>query len=137
MLPIRAEKIAHSDSIRKSTGEILGSLADLSRLMGLSRLNVYHEVLPPGHRSSPLHAHTHKEEFVFVIKGTAKVLANEEVYEITDGDVAGFPVGLAHMIFNDSDEAVELLVVSTAGNIEDKITFLPDDAIRSVMISNA
>ena len=137
MFVIAANQAFHKNSTHRPSGEILGSVADLSTQLGLTKLSVYHEVLPPGHRSSPGHKHSEKEEFVFVIHGTAKVWTEQGVSEIKVGDVAGFALGMAHMVYNNSDEDVHLLVVSTAQQIGDKITFVPDDSISAILRTNS
>lgn len=52
-----------------STGEPLGMVADLAELAGLRHLRIQHEILLPGRRSSSPHAHTMREEFLYILQG--------------------------------------------------------------------
>lgn len=73
----------HSDE-RFSLGAPLGSS------LGLKRLGVHHELLPPGRRTSPPHAHSHDEEFVFVLAGHPDVWIDGHLHRLTPGDAVAF-----------------------------------------------
>lgn len=122
-------ELPRNDSVRRTTGEILGSLTNLSESTGLRNLFIQHEILKPGHRSSPAHQHSHKEEFVYVLRGTVAVWIDGNWHTVEAGSAISFPPLVPHMVTNGSLEDAELLVVSTALNENDTITFVPDEAV--------
>lgn len=89
--------------------------------LGLDRVGINVEVLPPGNRSSYPHAERLEEEFVFVLEGKPDVWIDGELYPLRPGDGVGFPAGtgIAHSFLNNSDADVHLLIVgehNVAGN---------------------
>jgi uncharacterized cupin superfamily protein len=97
-------------------GEPKALWAPIGRALGLERLGVNHETIPPGGRSSVPHAHSKEEEFVFVIAGTPSLWIDGELHELKPGDAAAFPAGtgIAHSVLNNSNEAIRLLIVGEA-----------------------
>ena len=81
-----------------------------------------HELLPPGRRTSPPHAHSHEEEFVFVLAGRPDVWVDGYLYRLTPGDAVAFPAetGVAHTFINNTQEDVRLLVVGETSQPEDQ-----------------
>ena len=102
----------------RSTGEPLGIMRDLSERAGLGVLQIYHETLLSGRRSSSPHYHTKREEFVYVLSGSPSVWLNGKIQTLSTNECVGFKPGdgLFHMIFNESDQPALLLVVSN--NVE-------------------
>ena len=125
----KPHELPRNDSVRVTTGEILGSLANLSQATGLRDLFIQHEILKPGHRSSPAHEHSQKEEFVYVLRGTALVWIDGHWHTATSGSAISFPPLVPHMVTNDSLQDVELLVISTTLHNKDTITFIPDELV--------
>jgi len=84
-----------------------------SKAMGLSKIGVHHELLPPGRRTSWPHAERDEEEFVFVIDGTPDVWIDGVLHRLQPGDGVGFPAGtgIAHTFINNTGHDVRLLVV--------------------------
>lgn len=99
----------------------------LTDQVGLKSLGVWHEIMRPGKRSSWPHAHKCEEEAAILLKGTAKVWLNGYVHEMHPGDCVFFrpATGIAHVIFNDSADDVELLGIGQAdgGGPEDKVFY--------------
>lgn len=62
------------DSGYPGDDERLGFTAKLSSKLGLFRLGIGHEVLPPGRRTSYPHAELSEEEFVFVLEGSGRTV---------------------------------------------------------------
>jgi uncharacterized cupin superfamily protein len=113
--------------------ETFGEGIRLTNILGLKALGINFEYLAPGKRSAYPHAHTHEEEFVFVIEGTATVWMDGFTREIGPGDFAAFPsnTGIAHVIINDSDrDVIYLCVGETAEFPDEKLTY-PLNAIRN------
>jgi uncharacterized cupin superfamily protein len=130
---VNADELPRKDSKRLTTGELLGSLANLSQATGLTDLFVHHETLAPGHRSSPPHHHSQKEELVYVLEGTPSAWIDGEVKQLRPGDAVGFPAGVSHMIFNRGSAAAKLIVVSTLLHDQDTCTFVDDDPFPSLV----
>lgn len=80
--------------------------------MGLTKIAVNHEVLPPGRRTSLPHAERDEDEFVFVIDGTPDVWIDGHLHRLAPGDSVGFPsgTGIAHAFLNNTSSDVRLLV---------------------------
>lgn len=85
----------------------------LGRVLGLQRCGVNHETIEPGGRSSMPHAHSHEEEFVYVLEGHPTLWLDGHAKQLAPGDCAAFPAGtgIAHTFINDSDSPIGLLIV--------------------------
>ncbi|MCP5055660.1 MAG: cupin domain-containing protein [bacterium] len=85
----------------------------MGRALGLERMGINHETLEPGGRSSMPHAHSHEEEFVYVLAGTPTLWLDGYVQRLEPGDCVAFPAGtgIAHTFLNDSGRPVQLLIV--------------------------
>ena len=57
------------DSHYPGDEELMSIGAPLARLLGLGRIGIHHERLPPGRRTSYPHAESAEEEFAFVLEG--------------------------------------------------------------------
>ena len=99
-----------------------GSGSAFSEAVGLLRLGVHHQTLPPGHRTSFPHAESAEEEFVYVIEGAPDAWIDGELFRLAPGDGVGFPAGtgIAHSFLN-ADAPVRLLVVGEADKDENRI----------------
>ena len=84
----------------------------VGRVLGLARCAVNHETIEPGGRSSLPHAHSHEDEFVYVLRGTPTLWLDGHVRSLEPGACAAFPAGtgIAHSFLNDSAEPIELLI---------------------------
>jgi uncharacterized cupin superfamily protein len=71
--------------------------------------------LPPGNSNCPYHYES-DEEWLLVLEGTLTVRHPEGTDELGPGDLVCFPAGPdgAHKLTNRGDEAVKMLIVSTA-----------------------
>lgn len=105
--------------------ETFGPGVCLSRKLGLTRMGIHYESLPPGKRSSWPHAHSGEEEFVFVLEGTPQVWLDGHVYDLGPGDSVAFAAGSgqAHALINNTEIDVRLLVVGEGNHIPDKIFY--------------
>ena len=90
--------------------------APLARKLGLGRIGIHHERLPPGRRTSYPHAESDEEEFVYVLEGYPEARINGYLWKLEPGDSVGFPAGtgVCHTFINNTDEEVRLLVVGEA-----------------------
>ncbi len=105
-LPARREVYPGEDE-QMSEGTLL------SRALGLTRLGVWHEHLPPGSRTSWPHAEEKEEELVFVLEGHPHAWIDGELHRMSPGDCIAFVpgTGIAHTILNNSDAPVRLLCI--------------------------
>ena len=105
--------------------EFLSIGSPFGRLLGLKRLGIHHELVPPGRRTSYPHAESDEEEFVYVIEGHPNVWIDGVLHKLNPGDGVAFPygTGVAHTFINDSDADVRLLVVGEASKPTNKICY--------------
>jgi len=105
--------------------ELLAQDANFSPPLGLQRLGVRHQILPPGRRTSLPHAESHEEEFIYVIDGTPDLWLNGELHRLGPGDGVGFPAGtgIAHTFLNNSDSPVTLLIVGERDKAENRVIY--------------
>ncbi len=108
--------------------------AALGRRLGLTRIGIHHELLPPGRRTSYPHAHSHEEELVFVLEGMPDGWIDGHLHRMRPGDAAGFPAGtgIAHSFLNSSEADVRLLVVGDATRPEDRCYCPLNPELRSL-----
>ena len=57
------------DSTYPDSSERFAIGAPLARKLGLGRIGIHHERLPPGRRTSYPHAESDEEEFIYVLEG--------------------------------------------------------------------
>ena len=105
--------------------ELMSIGAPLGRLLGLTRIGIHHERLPPGRRTSYPHAESAEEEFVFVLEGTPDVWIDGELHRLGVGVAVGFPAGtgICHTFMNNTRAEVRLLVVGEASKAENRIHY--------------
>ena len=104
--------------------------APLGRLLGLARIGIHHERLPPGRRTSYPHAESVQEEFVFVVEGTPDVWIDGHLYRLREGDAVGFPAGtgVVHTFLNNTTKEVRLLVVGDANRADNQLRYPLNEA---------
>ena len=84
------------------------------------------EVLPEKRLSYQKHAH--RAEHWFVIKGTAHVTLNDEVFVVGSGEAIDIPLGAAHRVENKGGETMVFIEVQRGNYLgEDDIVRLQDD----------
>lgn len=96
--------------------EKFGAGHRLSNPMKMKALGIWFEGLAPGRRSSWPHAHTHEEEFCFILSGTPQVWLNGFLHRLQPGDGVAFPpnTNIAHCLVNDTSETVFYVGVGEA-----------------------
>ena len=72
--------------------------------------------LPPGMKSFPYHWHRGIEELLIVLEGRLMLRTSEGERQLERGDVVAFPTTPegAHKLWNDTDEPVRYLMLSTS-----------------------
>jgi len=63
-------ELSHVKLQSKKTGEGFPLSAILSDPLGFKDIFVHHEIIPAGRRSSSPHAHSRREEMIYVLSGT-------------------------------------------------------------------
>jgi uncharacterized cupin superfamily protein len=93
-------------AVFRGTNEPRSIGSPFSAALGLTKLGVHHELLPPDRRTSFPHAESAEEEFIYVIEGTPDVWIDGELFRLAPGDGVGFPsgTGIAHSFLNNTDE---------------------------------
>lgn len=108
--PDRPPYLAHAPSLLQPCDDIPGemhtSIIALGPRLGLhtDRWGINLESLPHGTRSSIPHAHSARDEFVYVVSGSGLVWLDGVTYDVGPGDCVGFPAGTgeAHAFIKDS-----------------------------------
>jgi uncharacterized cupin superfamily protein len=130
--PSRPDFIRHwtelegpDDAAYQNSTELLSIGAPIGKALGLTRIGIHHERLPPGRRTSYPHAESTEEEFVYVIEGTPDAWIDGRLYRLREGDAVGFPAGtgLCHSFLNNSDQEARLLVVGEKAKPENRIYY--------------
>jgi len=93
--------------------ELMAIGAPLARKLGLRRIGIHHNRLPPGRRTSYPHAESEEEEFVYVLEGRPDVWVDGHLHRLRPGDSVSFPAGtgICHSFLNNTSEEVRWLVI--------------------------
>ncbi len=107
------------------SAELLSIGAPIGRKLGLQRIGLHVETLPPGRRTSWPHAEEREEEFVFVLEGWPQVWLDGAVYDLQPGDLVALPAGtgIAHTVLNNTAQTVRLLVGGEASKPGNRINY--------------
>ena len=109
----------------------------LGDAFGLQNFGVNYTVLQPGAVSALRHAHSHQDEFIYVLSGTPTLYTDEGATVLQPGMCAGFRSGSgnAHRLVNASDqEAVYLEVGDRSAG--DSVHY-PDDDLAAHFVDGA
>lgn len=83
-------------------------------------LSVIRETMPP-RTSETMHKHSKSQQFFYVIKGEAKFELDGETFTIKADEGIHVAPGCVHRIFNATDAALELMVISEPHSHADRI----------------
>lgn len=113
--------------------ELMSIGAPLARKMGLTRIAIHHERLPPGRRTSYPHAESAQEEFVFVLEGTPDVWLDGHLHRLAPGDAVSFPpgTGISHSFLNNTGEEVRLMVIGEPNGPQNRIAYPKNQAYQA------
>lgn len=100
------------DNHYPGSDELLSIGSPVGKALGLERIGIHIETMPPGRRTSWPHAESDEEEFAYVIEGRPQVWVDGELYDLIPGDFVAFPAGtgISHTFVNNSDKTAILLV---------------------------
>ncbi len=99
-------------SINNSRHYKWGEDCDGWHLVSSNNLSVIQERMPPG-TSEARHYHEKSEQYFYVLKGAACIELNGEVHSVNEQEGLYVAAGLPHQVFNESDDNLEFIVVST------------------------
>jgi quercetin dioxygenase-like cupin family protein len=72
--------------------------------------------LKPGTLASPLHTHTHEDEFSYILEGEVGVQIGDQEFVATPGMLVFKPRGIPHAFWNQTPQPARLLeLISPAG----------------------
>lgn len=108
-------ELDHVELDSKRTGEKFSLSAVLTDPLGFKDIFVHHEIIPAGRRSSSPHAHSRREEMIYVLSGTVFAHSGSQVHELGPGDFFGFKPGTVdvHSVENQSNDEARLLVIAS------------------------
>ena len=94
---------------------------DLSTPGGLTQFGARLVTLPPGSWSSQRHWHSYEDELVYIISGHPTFVDDNGPQQLSPGDVTTHPGGdgNGHHMKNETDKAVQYLVVGTRAPEQD------------------
>lgn len=106
----------------------------LGDLFGLSNFGVNYTVLAPGAVSSIRHAHSHQDEFIYILEGSPTLITNAGETTLAPGMCAGFKAGTgdAHALVNRSQEEVHFLEIGDRS--PDDTGSYPDDDLKALRV---
>ncbi len=81
------------DATYPGSRELHGITSDFSTELGLTKMGIGLELLPPGRRTSWPHAHKLEEEFIYVVSGNPQVWIDGELHDLKPGDGVAFVPG--------------------------------------------
>ena len=97
---------------------------------GLSKFGVNQTIIKPGGISALFHAHSHEEEFIYILEGEAVLKTDDGEHVLSKGMCAGFPAGgNTHQLMNKSDKDVVYLEIGNR-DANDSASY-PDDDITA------
>lgn len=106
----------------------------LGDVFGLSNFGVNLTRLAPGAVSSLRHAHSHQDEFIYILQGHPTLITDRGPAPLGPGDCAGFKAGTGdgHCLHNGTDTTVVYLEVGdrTPGDSGS----YPDDDLQAVLV---
>ena len=92
--------------------ELLSIGSPIGKKLGLTKIGIHIETLPPGRRTSWPHAESLEEEFAYVIEGHPHVWIDGYLHALQPGDFVAFPAGtgISHTFLNNSEGTCRLLI---------------------------
>ncbi len=124
------EKLEYGTAFQAQLGPIANRLA-------ADKLGYRITKLAAGKRAFPKHAHFANEEMFFVLEGNGVFILGDDEHQIRKGDFIAAPANpkQAHQIFNNSDQELVYLCVSTM--LEPEVAYYPDSDKIGVLAGNA
>lgn len=104
----------------------------LTDALGLKVLGIWCARMPEGRRSCYPHAHTHQEEFCFILSGTPQVWLDGNTHSLKVGDAVGFVpnTGISHCLINDDKIPAYYIGIGEAVKFQDEKLIYPMNPFR-------
>lgn len=105
--------------ISKKSNEKYSKYLDISSILNIPDIKIFHEKLLPNRKASLPHFHSQKNEIFFILSGNPTLYLNGECVELKKNDVLFFEPNkeIYHNLENKSDVEVEYLIIATdSGN---------------------
>jgi|GEM_PF-140260 len=120
-----SEFLCEDNATYPGSDELLSIGSPVGKKLGLEKIGIHIEIIPPGRRTSWPHAEKEEEEFAYVIEGTPEVWIDGHLHALHPGDFVAFPsgTGIAHTFLNNSSSSVLLLVGGERSKAENKIYY--------------
>lgn len=108
-----AALVGDDDNHYPSDDELLAYGSAVGEKLGLQRIGVHIDTLPPGRRTSYPHAESAEEEFVIVLSGHPHAWLDGVMWPLRPGDVVSFPAGTGqtHTFINNDREDARLVII--------------------------
>lgn len=114
---LNVEELQHRQLQSKTSGEKYSLSALMSSIYKFENLFIHHEILPPNHKASAPHTHSHMEEMIFVLKGHPTVHFDNKTVQLKPGDFIGFkPETGMHYVENLTNFEAHILVICSNPN---------------------
>lgn len=112
--------------------ETFGHGLRMSDKIGLKALGIWLEYLPEGRRSAFPHAHTHEEEFVYVLRGSPEVWLDGYTKTLLPDHFAAFPsnTGISHTLMNNTSTEVAYICIGETADFPDEKIVYPLHPLR-------
>jgi uncharacterized cupin superfamily protein/RimJ/RimL family protein N-acetyltransferase len=120
-----SEFLDDDDASYPGSSELLSIGSAVGKRLGLTKIGIHIENLPPGRRTSYPHAESEEEEFAFVIEGKPDVWIDGELHNLRPGDFVAFPAGtgICHTFINNAAFPAKLLVGGETRKPTNKIIY--------------
>ena len=90
------------------------------------KLSLVEHPLAPRALGSPMHTHSHEDEYSYILAGQIGAQVGEEVILAGPGDVIAKPSGIPHAFWNAGNEPARVLEIIAPGGFEDYFAALGD-----------
>lgn len=101
--------------------------ASFGSTIGLKKLGISYDEVPPGKSACPFHSHHMEEELFVILEGEGTYRFGPERLPVKAGDVLGAPTGgpeTAHQIINTGSVPLKFLAI--ANNADTEVCEYPD-----------
>ncbi len=120
--PVQEADLPWATWFKFTDREIRGkALCDIG---GVSKIGVGLLELSPESNTKPAHYHSHEEEHLLVLSGSAQLHLGDEVFELVPGSYVCFPAGqeVFHHLHNHTNFPFRYLMIGERNN-EDKVFY--------------
>jgi uncharacterized cupin superfamily protein len=117
--------VAEEESRYAESPELLGYSRNIAKAVGLTKIGLNLERVPPGMRISYPHCHSSEDEFVLVLEGEIDAWVDGVLHPMKVGDLIGFPsgTGVCHTFINNSAAEAVLLGGGEAWKAGDQVHY--------------